>query len=158
MRARSKQANYPHLQPGPLPRVLASASPWNTEESMGRLLSSKTPSNILAEAEHSKGRSFQELCSVLQRDRAYSKLLPSNDTVNKRYPSEAGVDPQQLSPSEAVETPAHSTAPLGTLCVDPQRARALLVEVQTSRVLLLLHLTGESYHNIVLLSVAAYLN
>merc|ERR1712038_1934703 len=146
MRARSKQANYPHLQPGPLPRVLASASPWNTEESMGRLLSSKTPSNILAEAEHSKGRSFQELCSVLQRDRAYSKLLPSNDTVNKRYPS------------EAVETPAHSTAPLGTLCVDPQRARALLVEVQTSRVLLLLHLTGESYHNIVLLSVAAYLN
>merc|ERR1719336_3800643 len=85
MRARSKQTNNPHLQPGSLPGALASASPWNTEESMGRLPSSKTSSNILPEAEHSKGRSLQELCSVLQRDRAYSKLLPSN-TVNKSYP------------------------------------------------------------------------
>merc|ERR1719471_2229995 len=86
MRARSKETNNPHLQPGLLPRVLASASPWNTEESMGRLPSSKTSSNILPEAEHSKGRSFQELCSVLQRDRAYSKFLPS---VHKSYQSEA---------------------------------------------------------------------
>merc|ERR1711992_270233 len=69
-----------------LPGILASASPWNTEESMGRLLSSKTSSNILPEAEHSKGRSFQELCSVLQRDRAYSKFLPS---VHKSYQSVA---------------------------------------------------------------------
>merc|ERR1712133_25277 len=90
MRARSKYANNPHLQPGSLPGILASASPWNTEELMGRLPSSKTSSNILPEAEHSKGRSFQELCSVLQRDRAYSKLLPS---VHKSYQSEAGVDP-----------------------------------------------------------------
>merc|ERR1719336_2661865 len=142
MRARSKQTNNPHLQPGTLPRVLASASPWNTEESMGRLLSSKTSSNILPEAEHSKGRSFRELCSVLQRDRDYSKLLPSN-TVNKSSPDCLRQKPLRL----------------GTLWTfDPQRARALLVEVQTSRVLLLLHLTGESNHNIVLLSVAAYLN
>merc|ERR1712029_235325 len=66
-------------QPPPPARVssrdLASASPWNTEESMGRLLSSKTSSNILPEAEHSKGRSLQELYSVLQRDLIHTAVI-----------------------------------------------------------------------------------
>merc|ERR1712223_1676764 len=75
MRARSKYTLHPHLQPGSLLGILASASPWNTEESMGRLLSSKTSSNILPEAEHSKGRSFQELCSVLQRDLIHTAVI-----------------------------------------------------------------------------------
>merc|ERR1711962_461468 len=73
MRARSKKTK--HLQPGSLLGILASASPWNTEESMGRLLSSKTSSNILSEAEHSKGRSLQELCSVLQRDLIHTAVI-----------------------------------------------------------------------------------
>merc|ERR1711879_356989 len=155
MRARSKKTNNPHLQPGSLPGVLASASPWNTEESMGRLLSSKTSSNILPEAEHSKGRSFQEMCSVLQRDRAYSKFLQSitqSTRVTRQKPA--------LTPSNCLRQKPLRRLPIPpcpwVLFVSIRSALGPCFEVQTSRVLLLLHLTGESYHNIVLLSVAAY--